>query len=329
MEIPGSSPQDERLPTVSVVIPTRARSEVVRRAVHSALTQTLRDIEVIVVVDGVDPATVAVLKEIPDPRLVIAPLPQPVGAAEARNIAVQRARGAWIAFLDDDDEWLPEKLERQLTCALEEVTGSMPVVCSAYIARSGDRDILFGRRAPLPHEPISEYMFCRHGISYGENAVATSVLFVAKSLLISVPFDPQLKRHQDWDWALRALQVAGTSLRYIAEPLSIYHMPAGAPRLSAHDDWRYSLHWCQDRRPLLTPKAFSFFIVTECLTRARQAKASLGEIASLLQLYWRSGQPTWRSARLALFYLLIPLRARTLLSHLGRPATRRNIPAVD
>ena len=114
-------------------------------------------------------------------------------------------------------------------------------------------------------------MFCRHSFSYGENALATSVLLVPRRLMLAVPFDRMLKRHQDWDWALRALNVAGTELCYIGEPLSIYSMMDGQGQMSGHNDWWYSLQWARDRKSLLTPKAFSFFIVTECMTRARAA----------------------------------------------------------
>ena len=294
---------------VSVVIPTKGRPTIVQRAVKSALNQTLRPIEVIVVVDSEDSDSVAGLASFGDSRLSILVLPKSVGGAEARNIGVRRAHADWIAFLDDDDEWLPNKLERQLACA-RTAAAPLPVVCSAYIGRSDAGDAPFGRRAPMPNEPVSDYMFCRKGLSYGENAIATSVLLVSRELMLAVPFDPDLRRHQDWDWALRALNAPGAGLYYIGEPLTIYHMPENLARLSEHDEWKYSLHWCRERKRLLTPKAISFFIVTECLTRARQAKAGYTSIWELLVAYWTEGQPTFRSALLGLGYVLIPRQFR-------------------
>jgi glycosyltransferase involved in cell wall biosynthesis len=294
------------------VIPTKGRTTIVQRAVKSALDQTLRQLEVIVVVDGEDSATVNGLELINDHRLIILMLPQSVGGAEARNSGVRRAQANWIAFLDDDDEWLPNKLERQLACAMTAQV-SAPVVCSAYIGRSAAGDAIFGRRAPLPNEPVSDYMFARKGFSYGENAIATSVLFVPRELMLCVPFDPQLRRHQDWDWALRALNTPGACLYYIGDPLTIYNMPENLPRLSEHDDWKYSLKWCRERRRFFTPRAFSFFVVTECLTRARQANADHKSIWTLLTAFWAEGQPTFRSSLMALGYLLISRRLRRLI----------------
>lgn len=290
---------------VSVVIPTKGRPIIVLRAVKSALNQTLRQLEVIVVVDGEDSESVAGLESLSDTRLRVLTLPKSLGGAEARNVGVREAHADWIAFLDDDDEWLPNKLERQLALATA-APAALPVVCSAYIGRSAAGDAPFGRRAPGPNEPVSDYMFCRRGLSYGENAIATSVLFVPRELMLLVPFDSELRRHQDWDWALRALNVPGTALCYINQPLSIYNMPEEHARVSQHDDWKYSLNWCRQRREYFTSKAVSFFIATECFTRARQANASYKSIWELLVAYWSEGQPTFRSALLGLSYLLIP-----------------------
>ena len=99
---------------VTVVIPTRNRPELAAKAVESALRQTYPSLEVIVVMDGPDPETLNRLNRLHEPRLQVIALPSSVGGAEARNIGVRSARGDWIAFLDDDDEWLPEKIARQM-----------------------------------------------------------------------------------------------------------------------------------------------------------------------------------------------------------------------
>jgi len=156
-------------------------------------------------------------------------------------------------------------------------------------------------------------MFSRKSFSYGENAIATSVLFAPRELMLSVPFDPHLRRHQDWDWALRALGTPGAGLYYIGDPLAIYNMPEKVTRISEHDDWQYSLDWCRGRRSYFTPKAISFFIATECITRARQAHADHKSIWKLLTAFWSEGQPTIRSSFLALGYLLFPRRLRRLI----------------
>lgn len=102
-------------PIVSVVIPTLNRPHLVVRAVRSALAQTLHTIEVVVVVDGPDNLTIEALGTLEGSRVVIKTLPCNVGPAGARNAGVEAARGRWVAFLDDDDEWAPHKLAIQLS----------------------------------------------------------------------------------------------------------------------------------------------------------------------------------------------------------------------
>ncbi len=96
-------------PIISTVIPTRYRPLLVERAVKSVLAQTFQEIEVIVMIDGSDASTRAALAKIDDPRLKCVELQISGGAAAARNAGVSQAVGEWIAFLDDDDEWLPQK----------------------------------------------------------------------------------------------------------------------------------------------------------------------------------------------------------------------------
>src|SRR4051794_35950317 len=114
-------------PHVSVVIPTCQRPELASRAVRSALAQTYADIEVIVVIDGPDPATTTALAGIGDDRIRVIALPERRKAPNARNVGARAARGRWTALLDDDDEWRPQKLAVQLRLA-ETMTARSPVV---------------------------------------------------------------------------------------------------------------------------------------------------------------------------------------------------------
>ena len=98
---------------MSAVIPTRSRPHLLTRALASVAAQTYADLEVVVVVDGPDPETEAVLRTWRDRPLTVVVNERSLGGGAARNVGVEAAKGTWIAFLDDDDEWLPNKLERQ------------------------------------------------------------------------------------------------------------------------------------------------------------------------------------------------------------------------
>ena len=102
---------------VSVIIPTLNRPKLLLRAIDSVLRQTHQEIEVIVVVDRPDEDTVSAVRSVDDPRLQLIVNPYSLTAAGARNAGADHGSGEWIAFLDDDDEWLPNKLERQCAFA--------------------------------------------------------------------------------------------------------------------------------------------------------------------------------------------------------------------
>ena len=123
------------IPEISVVIPACDRPDLVERAVASVLQQTLSAIEIIVVVDGGNPPTIERLESIKDQRLRIVILPKRSGAAAARNVGVLHARSEWVAFLDDDDEMLRERLARQLATA-QASKARYPVVVCRYFVQS-------------------------------------------------------------------------------------------------------------------------------------------------------------------------------------------------
>ncbi|KJH72561.1 glycosyltransferase family 2 protein [Aliterella atlantica] len=259
-------------PIISTVIPTRNRPLIVERAVKSALAQTFTEIEVIVVIDGSDACTREVLEEIDDSRLKVIELPVRGGAAAARNAGVSAAVGEWIAFLDDDDEWFPQKLERQIEVA----KGSqyeLPIVASRLTARSPKGDYIRPRRFLSLSEPISEYLLARNSLFQGEGLIQTSVLLTKKQLLQQVPFRTDLLRHQDWDWLLRASNLAGIGIEFVSEPLAIWYVDEKRNTVSTTSNWRNSLAWIQENKNLVTPRAYSAFIMVEVGAQAAQERA--------------------------------------------------------
>ncbi len=107
-------------PQVSVVLPTRNRSAMLRKSLRSALDQDGMGLEVIVIDEGSSDDTAEQLARIDDQRLTVLRNDPPQGVARARNAAIERARGEWIAFLDDDDLWAPGYLRAQLATAAEQ-----------------------------------------------------------------------------------------------------------------------------------------------------------------------------------------------------------------
>jgi len=255
-------------PIVSVVIPTRNRPSLVVRAVSTALAQSLTDIEVVVVVDGPDLETVAALAAIKDPRLHTAALPASVGGSEARNIGVKNARGKFIALLDDDDEWYPDKLSRQYDVATRSKL-RFPVVTCRIIACRPEGDEVWPTRPIRIGESMSEYLLCRDSsFRQGEGFIQTSTLFVPRDLLLWVPFQTGLPRHQDWDWMIRASAYPGVKVTWVWDTLVIYHIDSYRKSVSAGGALAPSIQWISGNKHV-TPKARAYFYATQIAVRCQ------------------------------------------------------------
>jgi len=272
---------------VSVVIPTRARPILLERAIRSALEQTCTNLEVIVVLDGDDGVTCDAVYKIPDPRIRLVALEQSVGGAEARNVGALLARGRYIALLDDDDEWMPTKLEKQLAMA-DACTAESFVVATQYFYRiAGEQDEIWPGHLPTKKEPLSEFLFSSRG------GFQTSTYLCPRELFLRVPFTKGLKKHQDWDWFLQIASLTNFELLVVREPLSIYWVPLRErTSVSGKLDWRFSHDWAKSRLSLMTRAAFSSFLVKICVRSAAIQKEGVAGLVQLLRELIFVGRPT-------------------------------------
>ncbi len=120
-------------PTVSVIIPTYNRARLICKAVRSALRQTYRDFEIIVVDDASTDNTEQIIKSFDDSRIIYMKHKNNRGASAARNTGIKNSRGKYIAFLDSDDEWMPQKLEKQIAVFGRSSNTVGAVYCLCYI----------------------------------------------------------------------------------------------------------------------------------------------------------------------------------------------------
>lgn len=312
-------------PNVSVVIPTYRRPELVQRAVQSALAQTMGDVEVLVVVDGLDAETITPLRELEerDSRLRVILPPHRLGNGGARNLGVAQARGKWIAFLDDDDYWMPGKLAAQLSAA--EGTGGDDVIVSCrLIARTEEREFHWPRRLPRPGEPIGDYLFCGSTPFTGEGLVQTSSVLVSRKLALAVPFATNLKRYVDVDWLLRVAHEHRATLSFPQgdEPLSVWTIEEKRDRISAHHDWKSAFAWAQSVRPLLSRRAYAGLLLTLISSAAAGERAGSRAAMTILAEAIRHGRPRPASLATHLANTLMPRaakrRAAATFASLGR-----------
>lgn len=301
-------------PIVTAVIPTRDRPHLVTRAVRTALEQTYPRLEVVAVVDGPDDLTTQALATVSDERLRIIQLPWPVGSASARNVGVDAARGEWIAFLDDDDEWLPEKTELQMKVAMNSAF-EYPIVSSKLFARTSNYDLVWPRK--LPSAPLSEYLLARNEWSYGEGLLSTITLLFPKELYRSVPFRPDLCCHQDFDWVLRASRQEGAGIEFLPQPLAIWHQAEHRQSISTLANWRSSLEWIESVRGMITPRAYASFIATNVAPQAAR-QHDWSAFSFLLRMILTRGKPTARDLAAFMGMWFAPQSLRRMVRKTGR-----------
>jgi glycosyltransferase involved in cell wall biosynthesis len=200
-------------PDLTVVIPTRDRAALLRDSLRSVLAQRDVGLEVIVVDDGSTDGTPALLTHQRDGRVVVVRHDAARGVAAARNAGVERARGEWIAFLDDDDLWAPDKCRAQLDAlacgdaAAWSCTGTLVVDASRAI-----RGAFHAPAAEALHTHLLTYNIVPGG---GSGVVARTSTVRAVGA-----FDPSLRVLADWDLWIRLAQVG--PLVAVDEPLLAY-----------------------------------------------------------------------------------------------------------
>ena len=268
--------------------------------------------------DGRTPAAIAAA--IADERVRLEVGSEPRGAGWARNRGVALARSPWVALLDDDDEWLPGKLEAQLLTA-SEAAAPWPIVMCRVIARSPDHDAIWPRRLPRGSESLAEYLYVRRGPLAGETAVQTSAILAPRAAFAAVPFDVGLRRHQDHDWLIRILGRPEARIVFDPGVFVVWYRDADRRRTSDLVDWQYSAAWARSRRRYFTPTAYAAFL----LVHAGDSAARAGDIRGGLSLIREAashGHIRVRDVALLGGKFLVPSRVRQRIRRAATGRTR-------
>ena len=202
-------------PKVSIVLPTHDRLDFLRESVASVLAQTLEDWELIVVDDASTDDSVAWLESLHDPRVVVVTQPRSANPAALRNLGVGRARAPWIAFLDSDDLWAPEKLELQLARLAANPSSRWSCTGVSFI---DDHGTPIAQQGGAPYRPQSGWIL--EQLLTFSAAATMPTLMVDRSLFDEAGgFDERVLLREDYDLELR---LAGRSeIHALAESLTM------------------------------------------------------------------------------------------------------------
>jgi glycosyltransferase involved in cell wall biosynthesis len=222
------------MPAVSVIIPAYNREAFIERAVSSALSQTFPDMEVIVVDDGSSDGTARKIAALvrSDERVRYLRHEENRGAQAARNSGIREATGAFIAFLDSDNEWLPHKLERQM----------------ALFANCGERlGVVFAGYREISHDQSDQWEYIPRikGEVYRaileQSCIEMNTIIVRRDVIERAGLcDERIRAFQEWDLCIRLARCS--EFDCVPEALVRYHRHS-SPTISgdsARSAWGYA-----------------------------------------------------------------------------------------
>jgi glycosyltransferase involved in cell wall biosynthesis len=319
------------MPEVSVIVPAYNAAETLEAAVRSALAQTESDLEVVVVDDASTDLTFAVASALAgaDERVRVLRNAENCGASVSRNLAIESSTGDWIALLDADDAWLPERVARMLAAS-----DMADMVCD---------DLLMTRGVNDPQTDVPQWSFLSWiSLTIKAPRQVTVVDFVRHDLGLLKPmirrgfldrhgirYDPGLRVAHDFYFYFDLLS---TGARWIQLPQAYYLYSARAGSLSSEPDVATGEHAARSRSLLAEPAVIADpALWTALRAHNRKARAVLAkiEVVELVErrdvaglIRWARGRP--RDALLVVRHSLRNLRLR-LARRINNP--RRPVPA--
>lgn len=205
---------------VSVIIPTYNRAAVLGRSIQSVLDQTFQDFELIIVDDASEDKTSDVVHNFGMSNIRYVRHEKNLGPGSARNTGINLAQGKYIAFQDSDDQWLPEKLEKQIQY-FDSASPDVGVVYSCLLRMNGSRTV------HIPPEKIGRMEGDIHRDICKGNFIAMPAVLVKKECFAKAGiFDDHLHQYEDWDMWIRISKYY--HFGFIDEPLVISYFTPGS-----------------------------------------------------------------------------------------------------
>ena len=280
--------------TVGVVIPTVGRLQLAR-AIRSVLSQTYPPARIVIAVDG-PVARVNSLALPVDPRIAIVTSQLRTGVSAMRNAGIQALDSHLVALLDDDDEWLPAKLERQVQAYVEAREQGVlhPIVAARVFIQDVAGSVV--AIAPIdlcqPGQAVGDYLFRRKRIRRREAMLLPSTLLFDRALALEVPFDEALLGGEDRAWLLSVSVRSDTRIFHLHEPLARYTEHRGGKSRSL--SWPASLAWLSAQEDVLSKTERAESMLCNVAPQALMAHDAWGFVTVL----WRAYQlraASWRA----------------------------------
>ncbi|WP_413172287.1 glycosyltransferase family 2 protein [Anabaena azotica] len=288
------------MPKISVIIPVYNSESSVAETLESVLEQTYRDLEIIIVDDGATDKSIEICRQFQDERIKIIHQKNR-GLAGARNTGIRHAQGEFLGFVDSDDIWLPEKLEKHLqhleSCPHVGVSFSR----SRFIDDQGKPLAIY--QMPKLTNITPEYLFCRNPISNGSSVV------IRRDVLMDIKFqgnfygevedfyfDDRFRQSEDIEcWLRIALQTTWV-IEGIPEALTLYRLNSGglsANLLKQYESWEQILVKTKLYNPEFIKqwgnkaRAYQLRYLGRRAIRARSPKIAVSLLHQALATHWQ------------------------------------------
>ena len=227
---------------VSAIITTHNRRDLVQRAIQSVKNQTYKDMEIIVVDDASDDGTEQILRKVEGINYIKIEKQNSRGGNHARNVGISLSKGDYIAFLDDDDEWLPTKIEKQLTAFDSEKVGM--VYCDLYVD-VGKRLLNYKHAFTFEGDLYSKHQ-------YWKAICTTSAMLFKRDVFKKIGlFDEKVRYWQEYELSLRLIEKY--EIRLVKEPLVHYRRGIGDQKklTNNYDLWEESVRYIRNKHKRL------------------------------------------------------------------------------
>lgn len=241
------------IPEISVIIPYYNNASTIGSTLRTVAQQEYAPLEVILVNDASPDWAQGekIVNTFVDLPLNVIHHPENNNGSAARNTGIKNAKGEYLAFLDADDEWLPNHLSTYIKL-LNANNNKDLFYCRSIIKTDGFDDLVMPENG-LETQNLSEYLFCNKGF------IPTPSIFVSREMALSNLFNEDLIRHQDYDFLFR-LNEKGIKFRFSEHIGVIVHWENNDTDKKG-GTWQYSLNWAKQNRKFLTPKAYSYFML--------------------------------------------------------------------
>lgn len=276
------------IPVVSVVIPMFNVGKYIEQSIHSVLTQTYHNFELILVDDGCSDNTLDIVKQFDDHRIRLIQQ-ENRGLSGARNTGIDASRGLYVALLDADDYWAPEKLAKHLQHLSSNPDVGVSYCPSLFVDE--DSHLLGIGQFPKLHHISKQHVFCRNPVGNGSAAVIRRSLLneigyfgVKQDKYRKMYFDESLRQSEDIELWTRVAITTQWKFEGIPDSLTYYRVNEGG--LSANlekqlNSWKLAVSLNCSKDPAFFKRYYNLAKAYQLRYLARRAIQSNSRLAGL------------------------------------------------